>query len=62
MSGCGVSGYGLSDTAAYLFTEFLEVARRARRPEKAPRDRMGCRLLERDQALEAQVGEPAPAI
>jgi hypothetical protein len=62
MSGCGVSGYGMSDTAAYPFTAFLEVARRAHRPEKAPRDQMECRLLEQDQALGALVGASAPAI
>jgi hypothetical protein len=62
MSGCGVSGYGMSDIAGKPLTEFLEAARRAHRPEKARRDQTGSRLPEPDQAPEAQVRESTPAI
>jgi len=58
-SGCGVSRYGMSDIAGKPLTEFLEAAQRARRPVKAPHDRMGSRLLKRDQAPEAQATAPA---
>ena len=59
MSGCGVSGYGMSDIAANPLTESLEAARRARLRVQDPRVQMGCRLPERGQALEAQVRELA---
>jgi hypothetical protein len=62
MSGCGVSGYGMSDIAANPLTESLEAARRARLRVQDPRVQMGCRLPERGQALEAQVVEMEPAI
>ena len=62
MSGCGVSGYGMSDIAHYPSTEFLEAARRERRRALDPRVQMGCRLLAQGRVLEAQVRESDPAI
>ena len=62
MSGCGVSGYGMSDIAHNPLTEFLEEARRARRRAQDPRVRMGCRLLAQGRVLGAQVRGAALAI
>ena len=63
MSGCGVSGYGMSG-----HDELIPSLSPWRRHEghvfglRIPRDQMGCRLPERGQALEAQVVEMEPAI